>query len=353
MSILQGLTLRVSSVVGGLILAATLSFGQQLSISGIVRDASGLVPDATVTLRAGGAQPRTANTDSMGQYKFDGLPPTYYELSFAKSGFETVTRNLALGSDAATLDVVLAVGRVTTDLTVTDVGGKATASRLDIPDIDLPVQVSSIPRQLLDEQGVNDMATALRNGSGIQAQRFYGVYEQFTIRGFNASDVLLVDGMRTEAVLNRFATQLNNVESIEVLKGPSSVLYGGDAVSGVINIIRKKPQGQRAYDILYKGGRFNSHQVAGGATGPIFGSNSWLYRANVSQDYTDGWRGAGANRFNASPSLTWLMSERSRVTVHQSFTRDNYKAMAACRSSGRMRPASIPAAGSAHRKISP
>ena len=129
-----------------LMLLATLALGQQLSISGTVRDAGGVVPDATVTLRAGGAQPRTATTDAMGQYKFDGLPATYYELSFAKAGFQTVTRNLALGAEAETLDVILAVGTVTTDVTVTDAAGKATASRLDIPDKDLPVQVNSIPR---------------------------------------------------------------------------------------------------------------------------------------------------------------------------------------------------------------
>ena len=325
MSILQGLCPRASAATCGVILSVTFAFGQQLSISGTVRDASGVVPDATVTLRNGRNAPRTANTDATGHYTFDGLPSGFYELSFAKSGFDTVTQNLALQPNAGTVDVILTVGAVSTSLTVTDVAGKGTASRLDIPDEELPVQVSSIPEQLLEEQGVNDMVTALRNASGVQAQRFYGVYEQYTIRGFNASDVMLVDGMRTEAIFNRFNTQLNNVESVEILKGPSSVLYGGDAVGGAINIIRKKPQGQRAYDLMYKGGRFNSHQVGGGATGPIFGSNSFLYRADVSHDYSDGWRGAGANRFNASPSLTWLMSERMRMTVHQSFTRDNFR----------------------------
>jgi len=325
MSILQGLGSHAVMAVCGVILSASFALGQQLSISGTVRDSSGVVPDATVTLRAGRTQPRTTATDALGHYAFDGLPATYYELSFAKGGFETVTRNLALGAEGGVLDVTLAVGTVTSAVTVTDVAGKATASRLDIPDRDLPVQVNSIPRPLLDEQGVNDMVTALRNASGVQAQRFYGVYEQYTIRGFNAADVMLVDGMRTDATLNRYNTQLNNVESVEILKGPSSVLYGGEAVVGTINVIRKKPSGQRSYDLLYKGGRFNTHQVAGGATGPILGSNSWLYRADVSQDYSDGWRGAGANRFNASPSLTWLMSDRSRVTVHQSFFRDRYK----------------------------
>jgi len=99
MSILRGL--RLFAVF--LILSATVALAQQLSISGTVRDASGVVPDATVTLRAGGSAPRVTSTDPMGRYAFTGLPPTYYEISFAKGGFETVTRNLALNPDSGTL----------------------------------------------------------------------------------------------------------------------------------------------------------------------------------------------------------------------------------------------------------
>ena len=235
-------------VVGMVVLSLVFMFAedglaQELSLSGTVRDADGVVPEAMITVSSGAAAPRVATTDSAGVYSFSNLSAGYYQLSFAKVGYDTVTRSLTLGPDTGPVDVTFAVGGITTSITVTDVAGKATASRLEIPDRDLPVQVSSIPQQLLQQQGVNDMVTALRNASGVQAQRLYGVYEQYTIRGFNAADVMLVDGMRTEAILNRFNTQLNNVESVEVLKGPSSVLYGGDAVGGAINIIRKKPQG--------------------------------------------------------------------------------------------------------------
>jgi iron complex outermembrane recepter protein len=298
---------------------------QQLSLSGTVRDADGVVPDATVTLRQGGSAPRTTTTDGKGAYSFTSLGSGYYEVSFAKDGFDTVTRTLTVTPNSSnSLDVTFRVGAVSTSITVTDVGGKGTAARLDVPDRDVPVQVNSIPQELLQQQGVNDMTLALRNASGVQAQRFYGVYEQYTIRGFNAADVMLVDGMRTEAIFNRFNTQLNNVDRIEVLKGPSSVLYGGDAVGGAINVIRKKPQGVPAYDFTYKGGRFNSHQVAGGITGPL-ASDSLLYRVDASQDYSRGWRGAGANRLNVSPSLTWLISDRARLTGHQVFIRDNFE----------------------------
>lgn len=315
---------RIVTLSTLLLCISGLAYGQEFGISGTVRDPDGVVPAAEVSIRDSRGESRSTSSNEAGVYSFTGLRAGFYELSVSRAGFDTVVRNVSVSTSAVTADVTLALSAVSTSVSVVDVGGKATGSRLDISNLDLPVQVSVIPKALLQEQGINDMVTALRNVSGVQAQRFYGVYEQYTIRGFNAADVMLVDGMRTEAILNRYNTQLNNVESVEILKGPSSVLYGGDAVGGSINVIRKKPQGQRAYDLLYKGGRFNTHQIAGGATGPLW-KNWLLYRADASFDHSDGWRGAGADRFNGSPSITWLMSERARITVHQSFIRDNYK----------------------------
>src|SRR5262249_17067181 len=149
-------------------------------------------------------------TSPGGQYRFDGLTPGLYEISFSGPGFEAATRTLSLSTDPRTVDVTLTLGGVSTTLQVIGVPGKATSSRMEIPDIDLPVQVSTIPREVLEEQGANDMVAALRNASGVTAQRFYGVYEYYTIRGFFGGNVMLVDGMRIAG--NRINTQLNNVE---------------------------------------------------------------------------------------------------------------------------------------------
>ena len=152
--------------------------------------------------------------------------------------------------------------------------------------------VSSIPQQTLQVQGINDMVTAMRNVSGGSGTRRYGMYQYFAVRGFisggpnSQGDVLLVDGMRLQG--NRINSQLNNVEQIDVLKGPSSILYGGQALSGAVNVIRKKPEATPAYVLFYRVGRFNTHQVGGGATGQVFGLDRLLYRADVSYENTDG-----------------------------------------------------------------
>lgn len=300
---------------------AIASFSQSLSLSGNVTDQhSAPIPSVDVTLTGSAGGRRVAATDNTGKYQFTGLSAGTYSLVFEHASFETVRRNGEMKADAE-VSVTLSIEGEVISIDVVDVAGKATASRLEIPDSDIPVQVSSIPEELLQQQGINDMVTALRNASGVQAQRFYGVYEYYTIRGFNSSDVMLVDGMRLEG--NRFNTQLNNVETIEVLKGPASVLYGNSALGGAINVVRKKPQSTPLYELMFKGGRFNTEQIAGGATGRLWGPRL-LYRLDASYDHSDGWRHAGARRTNVSPSLTYLMTEKARVTVHQAFNADNY-----------------------------
>ena len=317
--------LAVAMIV--LLASASESAAQQLSLSGTVRDNTGVIPGATVVLSAGGKQISSVTTDESGNYRFTGLSAGTVELEFSMRGFETLVRNITLTADTPAVDVVMAVGRVSTTLTVTASGGRATATRLPVSNADVPAQVTSIPQELIQQQGINTVGDSLRNASGVQAFRWYGVYEQYTIRGFSDPDrdsynVVLLDGMRMGG--NRYSTQTNNIQSVEVLKGPSSVLYGRGAVGGTINIVRKKPQAVRAYDFSYRGGRFNTHQVTGGATGAVGSNDKLLYRVDSSFEASDGWRDAGADRFNLSPALTWLMTDRARLTLHQTFNRDHF-----------------------------
>jgi iron complex outermembrane recepter protein len=308
------------------------------SVRGVVRDPQNqVVEGARVEIR-GTASPvsQTATTNAAGEFQFVTVSAGQYTITVTFGGFSPLERTVQVmeGTDTV-LQLQLSIERleqlVDVSTTIprieTDVAGKSTASRLDIPTRDLPVQVSSIPAQALAEQGVNDMVTALRNASGVSAFRAYGMYEYETVRGFNGGgitsiDARLVDGMRLEG--NRLNTQLNEVEQIDVLKGPNSILYGGNVLGGAINIIRKKPQAAPLYDFFYRAGRFNTHQVGAGATGRVLGVDRLWYRVDVSGEHADGWRNAGARRLNISPALTWVINDTGRVTIRETVARDNY-----------------------------
>ena len=109
--------------------SATESAAQQLTLLGTVRDSTGVVPGATVTLSSAGAQVATTTTSESGAYQFKGLTAGSFELLVSLRGFEPATRSVALGPDTGAVDVVLAVGRVNTSVSVTATAGKATATR--------------------------------------------------------------------------------------------------------------------------------------------------------------------------------------------------------------------------------
>ncbi len=314
-------------VVAGLFAGVPESTAQQLSISGVVDDTYGVLPGASVTLRAPNGATQKTTTSAEGKYDFGGLAAGSYEIAVAREGFDTVTRTLTLTAEARTLNVTLAVAGISASVDVVDVSGKTTGSRMEVPEREIPNQVSVVSQATLREQGVNDLASALENVSGVITQVQYGVYEWYTIGGItqqSGNDFLYVDGMTLTG--NRANTQLLNVEQIEVFKGPNAVLYGGAGASqgGMVNIIRKKPQATPSTELLYRVGRWGSQQVAAGMSGQLFGLSRLLFRLDTGFADTDGWRQGGSQRFNTTPAVTWLLTDQMRVTFNESVTRDRY-----------------------------
>ena len=318
---------RVALALGLGCLASQITFAQQLSISGTIQDSTGIVPDAQVTLRDPVGATTKTTSDAAGKYHFDGLRAGAYEIAVSHQGFAPTTRGLSLTGESRTVDLTLQVAGGSTSVDVIDVGGRATASGMEIPNREIPSYVVSIPERILREQGINELSKALENVSGVMTQKQYGVYEWYTVSGItqqSGNDFLYVDGMTLTG--NRSASQLNNVEEVQVFKGPNSILYGGSGAGqgGMINIVRKKPSILRANEIQYQVGRWNSQQVGGSSTGRIFDFEPLMYRVDASYAHADGWRDAGANRFTIAPEFSWLISPRMILTTIQTFTRDRY-----------------------------
>src|SRR5580658_3438862 len=296
-------------------------------ISGTVSDTKGALSGATVTLRTPTGSKSQGKTDPEGKYSFDSLKSGPYELAFTKDGYAPTVRTLSMEGDSSTMDVTLAVAGLSSSVDVTDTATNSTGSRMDVPDRDIPSQISVVTQQTIQEQGLNDVATALENISGASVQVQYGAYEWYTLDGFaqqSGNDFLYIDGMTLAG--NRPQTQLDNVEEIQVFKGPDGVLYGGAGASmgGMVNVIRKKPQATRTADLLYRGGSFGRNDVAGGTAGSVFGLDHLLYRIDGGYSHTDGWRDAGSNRLNGSPDLLWLINSRMRISINESVSRDHY-----------------------------
>lgn len=112
------------------------------------------------------------------------------------------------------------------------------ATKINAPLRDIPQTVNVIPQELMRDKGVRSMEDAVKSVPGVGLSHGDGQRDQVTIRGFTAIGDQFVDGVRDDALYFR---DMSNVEQVEVVKGPASVLYGRGSSGGLINRVTKKP----------------------------------------------------------------------------------------------------------------
>lgn len=174
--------------------------------------------------------------------------------------------------------------------------------------LETPQTVNVVPAQVLRDQQPRNLDDALANVSGItQANTLGSTQDAVMLRGFgdNRNGSIMRDGMPIVQGRALNAT----AERVEVLKGPSSLLYGIQDPGGVVNIVSKKPQLVQSTSLTVRGSIFgNGKNGSGGnldTTGPI-GDSGLAYRLIVDHEDEDYWRNFGTHRESMiAPSLAW------------------------------------------------
>mgnify|MGYP001578170254 CR=1 FL=1 len=174
--------------------------------------------------------------------------------------------------------------------------------------LETPQTVNVVPAQVLRDQQPRNLDDALANVSGItQANTLGSTQDAVMLRGFgdNRNGSIMRDGM--PIVQGRALN--STAERVEVLKGPSSLLYGIQDPGGVVNIVSKKPQLVQSTSLTVRGSTFgNGKNGSGGnldTTGPI-GDSGLAYRLIVDHEDEDYWRNFGTHRESMiAPSLAW------------------------------------------------
>ncbi|WP_457438833.1 TonB-dependent siderophore receptor [Pseudomonas sp. TE3786] len=196
--------------------------------------------------------------------------------------------------------------------------------RSEAPLLEIPQAIAVVPRQVLQDQQPRNLDDALINVSGItQANTLGSTMDAVMKRGFgdNRDGSILRDGMRTVQGRNFTA----NVERVEVLKGPASMLYGILDPGGVINLISKKPQLQQYNAITARASTYGDGKNGSGgqldSTGAI-GETNLAYRLVADYDDADYWRNFGNSREKTiAPALAWFGDE---TTVNLSWEHREY-----------------------------
>lgn len=163
-----------------------------------------------------------------------------------------------------------------------------TGTRSESPRAASPVTTEVIDRQRLAESGVQTAAEALALRPGLWLERGVGGTTGISIQGLGPQySLVLVDGARqigrTDGVLDLDRFGVEDIEQIEVVRGPSSVLYGSDALGGVVNIVTRRAREGLAFDGLARVDGRLGHELRGRLAGGARG-----YAGSLVGSYRDG-----------------------------------------------------------------
>ncbi len=204
----------------------------------------------------------------------------------------------AMAENTAASDAIVVTGtRYTIDV-------QTTGTKSDTPLLDLPMAVSVVTRDVIDDRQIRTALDAVKNVSGVQAP-IYQFYDQFLIRGFDSGyGAVFRNGLQLRGINE--AVNLTFVDHVEIVKGPTSMLYGRVEPGGFVNIVTRAPQAEAAYSASVQAGSWGFLRANVDATGTLAAKGALTYRLMGDIDRSRSFT-ANAHRDNraAAGSLAW------------------------------------------------
>ncbi|GAA78211.1 TonB-dependent siderophore receptor [Pseudoalteromonas sp. BSi20495] len=196
------------------------------------------------------------------------------------------------------------------------------ATKSDMSLMETPAPVVIIDRELIESQGVDNLQDLVRNVSGLtQAGNNYGIGDNLIVRGLGAN--YTYDGMYGGAGLgNTFnpTRSLTNVDSVEILKGPATGLYGMGSAGGVINLIEKKPEFNENHKVAVELGQWDSYALSVDSTNAI--TDDLAYRVVAKTASSNGFRDLKENRDEIFTSLKYVFSDKQNIMLSAAYIKD-------------------------------
>jgi iron complex outermembrane receptor protein len=290
------------------------------TVSGNVFDSTGArITSATVRLECGTVS-QQAHTDSGGHFTISAHEGQY-RLQVEAAGFVVYTKAVNVGNEAQSTDIALAVQNVSNTVDVQAEAGyvandSALATKTDTPLLETPQSISIITRDQMDAQAPQTLNEALRYAPGIVAES-QGTTSSFwnasslQLRGFIPS--VYQDGLTDDATGN---TLLDSYfyQRVEVLEGPSSVLYGQGNPAGIVNVESKRPMASTLREVQLGFGSYGRYEGNFDFSGPLF-SPHFLYRL-TGVGYTEGTQTwfVDSKRLAIAPALSWIPDAKTNLT---------------------------------------
>ncbi|MDH3530263.1 MAG: TonB-dependent receptor, partial [Acidobacteriota bacterium] len=276
--------------IGFTILAIALLTSSALSQAGslsgnVTSKVNGeLVPGVTVEIKQLG---RDTQTDASGRYLFENVPYGNYTVVTHFEGFSDQARSVKIAAEISTLDFSLSLQSISAEVTVTATGEEESIYSSFST-------VSSLDTSGIAEKASTSVGEVLGSEAGVSVRSFGGGSTgRPSIRSFEGDRVLITqDGIRNGSIGSASGDHGEpisalNLERLEVIKGPATLLYGSNAIGGVVNAVsnheNQPHEGLRGYFTTF-GGTVNRQAGLAGGIEYGFGKNIVELNVNTSRE---------------------------------------------------------------------
>nr|WP_324646278.1 TonB-dependent receptor [Acinetobacter sp. MD2] len=186
-----------------------------------------------------------------------------------------------------------------------------------------PQSVSVVSQGVLEDLGASRLIEALDVAGGVGRSNNFGAQglTKYTSRGFSSGEFF-----RNGFPINRgypAAPDSNSIERVDVIRGPSSAMYGRSDPSGTFNIVSKQPKKERETSIGLQGNQYGTYRGTLDTTGAIDQEKTLTYRLNLAGEGGTTFRDdVHVKRYDIAPVLQWQPNDQTKITFEADFLRN-------------------------------
>lgn len=272
-------------------------------------------------------------TDDLGRYEFTNVPPGRYSITAHQDGFADSTQKVDITPEKpATADFRMQISGLKENVTVT-------ASGTEQSTFEAIESVNSVDSTQIASRAAVGLGDVLNNEAGVSKRSSGPGTSRPVIRGFDGDRVMVsADGVSVGSLASQSGDHSEPVdtlavERIEVVKGPATLLYGSNAIGGVVNAISGHDEGAHPGVRGYLSGIAGTNNAQAAASGGIeYGVKNWMFWGNSSTQRTGDYKAGGnfgtvENTFtrNATAGAGFgYFAKKAFFTTNYSYYRNEY-----------------------------
>jgi iron complex outermembrane receptor protein len=230
--------------------------------------------------------------------------------------------------------LVLSAFKVSTNSTSPYQGKDAnSAGRIRASLLDTPQSVSVITKDFMEDIGTGRPLDAMKFSASVTESNFPNRLGRITLRGFQqdaAQQSFFVDGFRYSAISAGYNADASNLQRIEIVKGPNSIIAPAGSPGGSVNMITKSPSFTPGGYVKVQAGQYLSNRAEVDVTGPLslMGGKFAAYRVTAMYTDADGFQdNAFSKVFLVDPSLTLVLGAGTELTLKGHYAKVDVSAM--------------------------